>query len=317
MSVDWQSGTPAKLPAVTINEQVLRAPVVAPVATALEHLTTTQLQANTRRFNDQAYHCDFEQRSIGYSEADHRTDYFTADGSYFSLLMPDKCTPHSAALLVANTQGFAAGDLLMPIASETLNMTIHSHFSQTTLMDKWGDGPVRCSIHAPEGFKMVFGANADQGVVGSLMQVRRIIESGKASGGTQPALEWVNKVVTATTVFTDTSNRMDNQINFTLCINNDASLDLAHTPQNTNITILPGQDGLVDLSLSLTLSHAPPRARRVESLFRQDFLTSVEQDAIAQQELLSFSLLTPETQDVHAFMAGSRAGGPRFLTPFG
>lgn len=151
------------------------------------------------------------------------------------------------------------------------------------------------------------------------MQVRRILESGKLSGGGLPDIICdTPERVKINTRFRDIKSQNLQQVWLTLSVDESASICVHKAGQSCDIEFRPNNaDGIVNFGVSFETTEPCPIAMPIEDIFRTDFLASVQDDPIAQQELLSFSLLTPETQNDVPELNGPRAGAPRFLSPFG
>lgn len=268
----------------------------------------------------QAYQVDVENKSIVYQFNDQRADFFAASGNYCALIMPDQSNPDSAAFIVANTQGLGAGGKLSLLKEGPLSMTVREGISQLSHSNsRQLQSQVQCKLYAPEGFKIVFSEQADSAVVGSLMQVRRILESGKPSGGGLPDIICdTPEQVKISTTFRDMTQRNLQQVWLTLSVDGSANMRVHQAGESCDIEFRPNNaDGIVNFGISFETTEPCPIAMPKENIFRSDFLSSVQDDPIAQQELLSFSLLTPEIHQDLPELNGPRAGAPRFLSPFG
>lgn len=270
----------------------------------------------TRDHVSQTYQYDLEKREITYQVNDKRSDYFSARGQYFSLIMPDIDATDPASLIIANTQGLGAGGKLLPVKNSPLRMKI---FQPLSACKDHGTPGAQCTLHAPDGFKLVFSPSADLATVSTLMQVRSILESGTSPGGSLPTicLKTPNSV-TVSTKFQAISKQKMHDLTFSLVVAPPASIHLRHTNDTCDIVFQPNnKTGNIELQLSLTTTEPCPQAVALEDIFRPEYLKSIVNKEPAQQALLSFALLTPENQTENPTLNGSRAGGPRFLSPFG
>jgi len=284
--------------------------------------------ANQADFNENRkaseYSFDEKTNTIAYHLKGSRTDYFRSDGTYFSLSMPDVNHQDTAALLLATINGLGAGGLIQAVDDDPLIMEIHQPFHQTlhqanNQTSAPSTASVTCSLLAPKGFRMTFGRSAGSLTIGTLMQVRQIIESNHTLSEVECSIEQLsNHSVTVSTEYYSGKDQKQEKITFKIEDLVGASFKVRSINHGVEVTVVPDQkDQPLSFSIDLASQQNAPRPTQKNKLFRPEYLKHVKKDAKAQQALITLQLLTPENRGNSMRLRGARAGAPRFLSPFG